>query len=101
MIAAIILLLHGILLVGTFFWKLRSDGITEAALSAGFIVIIFSIGWTLSGLITGMLFEPEGLAEWLNRDTLSLVLVTLGEIVFYVVFLKFLTTKGGGEAKPE
>ena len=93
MVAAIIIALHGALLVGAFLWKLRADGITDAALAAGFIIIIFSVGWSLSGLIVGVLFEPEGLAEWMNRDTISLVLVTLGEVIFYALLLRVLRKK--------
>lgn len=88
MIAAIIMALHGALLLGVVLWKIRADGIAEAALAGGFVIIIFSVGWTIAGLVVGLLFEPEGLAEWMNRDTISLVLVTIGELAFYGVFLR-------------
>jgi hypothetical protein len=93
MVAAIITALHGIALLGVFFWKLRTSGFADAALSAGFIIIIFSVGWTLAGFVSALVFEPKGLAEWMNRDTISLVLVTLGEIVFYTVLLRLLGKK--------
>ena len=98
-VAAIIFVLHGLLLVGAFVWKLRTGSFTDAALSVAFIIIIFSVGWTLSGLLTGLLFESQGLAEWMNRDTISLVLVTLGEAVFYTVFLRSLGDKPKEQAK--
>lgn len=99
MIAAIIFAIHGVVLVTVFLWKLRSEGTAEAVLAGGFIVIIFSVGWTIAGLVANLLFEGEGLTEWMNRDTISLVLVTLGEAVFYTLFLRALGKKPNGDAK--
>lgn len=100
MVAATIFVLHGAVLLGVIIWKARTEGRTEAALAAAFLVIIFSVGWTLSGLVAGVVFEPEGVAEWMNRDTISLVLVTAGEALFYAVFFRFLREKKDGGAKP-
>jgi hypothetical protein len=90
MVSAIIFGLHGVALLGVIVWRLRTVGIVDAALAAGLIIVIFSVGWTLSGLATTLLVAPEGIAEWMDRDTIALVFVTLGEIVFYTVFLKVL-----------
>jgi len=100
MVAAAIFVVHGAVLLGVIIWKVRSEGWTEASLAAAFLVIIFSVGWTLSGLLAALLFEPEGLAEWMNRDTISLVIVTAGEALFYTVFFRFLREKKDGGAKP-
>ncbi len=88
MIAAILFALHGAVLLGLVLQKLRSGGLAEAALAGGFFVIIFSVGWTIAGLLANILFAPEGLAEWMNRDTISLVGVSAGEVVFYAIFLR-------------
>ena len=100
MVAAIIFAIHGAVLVGVVIWKARTEGWTEAALAAAFLVIIFSVAWTLSGLMVTLLVEPEGIASWMNRDTISLVIVTLAEAVFYTVFFRVLRDKTEGGAKP-
>ena len=99
MVAATIFALHGAVLLGVIIWKVRSEGWTEAALAAAFLVIIFSVGWTLSGLVAALVFEPEGLAEWMNRDTISLVIVTAGEAFFYAVFFRLLRKESDGGSK--
>ena len=100
MVAAIIFAVHGAVLLGVVIWKARSEGWTEAALAAAFLIVIFSVAWTLSGFLVSVLFDPEGLAEWMNRDTISLVIVTLAEAVFYTVFFRVLRDKTEGGAKP-
>lgn len=100
MVAASIFALHGAVLLGVIIWKARTEGWTEAALAGGFLVIIFSVGWTLGGLLAALLFEPEGVAEWMNRDTIALVIVTAGEAAFYTVVLTMLRKKPDARAKP-
>lgn len=88
MISLFILLLHAA--AGTYaFIDRRKKGTTaDGFLAVAFVTIIFSVGWTLSTAMTNLIFAPGGLAEWLDADTIALILVTLGEIVFYYLLLR-------------
>jgi formate hydrogenlyase subunit 3/multisubunit Na+/H+ antiporter MnhD subunit len=88
MIAAIIFGLHGVLLVYAFVSRWKRGGAIEALLAGAFVIIVFSVGWTLASLITRLTVPAEGFAPWLNADTVSLLLVTAGETLFYALLLR-------------
>lgn len=88
MIAATIFVLHGLAAVYAFVSRFRKEGPMEGALALAFVVIIFSVGWTVATLIASLIFSPQGLAPWLDRNTISLVLVTIGEASFYALYLR-------------
>lgn len=103
MIAAFIFLIHFGAAVYTFF-KYRKEGTGEGLLAAAFVVIIFSVGWTISTMLSKLIFPTELANLWiaglqgsrisrlfakeLTVDTCALVLLTLGEIVFYYFYLR-------------
>ena len=103
MIAAFILVIHFIAAMYAFA-KYRKDGIGEGLLAAAFVVIIFSVGWTISTMISKIVFPSDLVGRWVTRlqgsqlsrlfakeltiDTFSLVLLTIGEIVFYYFYLE-------------
>lgn len=103
MIAAFVLIVHGIAALYAFL-RYKKNGISEGFIAVGFVVIIFSVGWTISTMVCKLVFPTEFIARWLSGlpdsvlarqlskeftvDTCSLVLLTLGEIVFYYFYLK-------------
>jgi hypothetical protein len=62
------------------------ESMSEAFLSLLFAGIIFTAGWTFSAFLIHLLFSPKGISEILNSDSLSLMLLTLLEIVFYRIW---------------
>ncbi len=83
MIPLIIFYLHIIGISAAFTSEYQKDGISSAFLSVGFIVLIFSVGWTISTFILKYIINEEGFGIWLNRDAFSLLLLTIGEAIFY------------------
>ncbi len=63
--------------------KYYEENLTEAFLSLGFAAIVFTAAWTLSAFLIHLIFGPKGLSIILNSDSLSLILLTLLEAVFY------------------
>jgi hypothetical protein len=109
MIAAIILLIH--FLAGVYaFVKYKKEGIGEGLLAAAFVVIIFSVGWTMTTMISKLVYPSTLAASWvaqlqgtrlsrllakeLTIDTFSLVLLTFGELVFYYYYLQSGKSRG-------
>jgi hypothetical protein len=104
MVAAFILALHFIAALYAFIrWK-KSGGLAEGLLAVAFIAIVFAVGWTIATMLTNLLFTPEFFIRWyygetrsfflqtlrreLNRDAISLLLLTFGEVAFYYFYLR-------------
>ena len=109
MVSAFIFLLHVVAAVAAFVIY-KKQGTSEGWLAVAFVAIVFSVGWVIATLLTNLLFLPEVFVGWyyrpldsrfwlavrkeFNRDTISLLFLTLGEWGFY--FLYF-----GGGKNPE
>jgi hypothetical protein len=88
MIDLVIFTLHMILLSAAFTYRWQEEGVKEGMLAVFFVIVIFFVGWSMSSFILRAAMQPEGLATWLDRDTLSLLMLAIGEAVFYYFFLK-------------
>ena len=99
MISVIIFLIHIIFIIYIFYKRNKIDSFNAALLDLIFIILIFSVGWSLSSMLTKLIFESEGLANWLDRDTISLLILTIGEFFFYRIYFKDLLTTGVGKEK--
>lgn len=83
MIAVFIFYIHVVFLVYIFTKDFLEEGFLTAFLSGIFIVIIFSVGWTLSEFVMSLFMESEGLGLLFPRAAFSLVLLTIIEVIFY------------------
>ncbi len=115
MIAVIIFYLHLIFACYVFSKTFQSDGIVMAFLNVAFIIVLFTVGWTLSDLIIGLFisengykimipqgkvlltfikltgfFKPESAeyAKLLPKDSIALVFLSTIEVFFYRFFFK-------------
>lgn len=110
MIAVLILIAHAAAAVYAFM-KYRKEGIGEGILATAFVVIIFSVGWTISTMLAKIVFPTDLAAHWISNlqgsatsrtiakeltlDTFSLVLLTCIECVFYYFYLRSERNNGG------
>lgn len=60
MIPVIIFYLHTIFAVYAFCKSFQSEGLLQAFLNTGFIIILFSVGWTISDLFVGFAVSSNG-----------------------------------------
>ena len=113
MVAGFIFLLHIAAAVYGFVTRKKSGGMSEGLLAVAFVGIVFAVGWTIATMLTNLLFTPEFFIKWyyhqtdsfflrilrkeISRDTISLLILTAGELGFYYLFLK----EGGNEEKTE
>jgi len=88
MIAAFIFLAHIVFLITIFIKKWKKESLNSGFLNAILIIILFTIGWSLSAMVVKLIFPLQGLSKEFNLDTLALILVSLGEIVFYKFYYK-------------
>lgn len=103
MAAAFIFLLHIIAMGYAFVSRKKAGGTSEGLLAMAFVGIVFAVGWTISTMLTNLLFTPEFFIKWyyhqtdslflrtlrkeINRDTISLLMLTFAEVGFYYLFL--------------
>ena len=83
MITAIIFFAHFIFTLIIFTKKWQDEGLSAAWMNVGLIVILFAVGWTVTGMIAKILMEQEGLGIHFDRDTFSLTLLTIMEVLSY------------------
>ncbi|HTP12496.1 MAG TPA: hypothetical protein VMM37_02670 [Bacteroidota bacterium] len=97
------------------FFRYRKEGLSEGILAVAFVVIIFSVGWTITTMLVKLVYPYDLIQAWvrslqgsafsrllakeLRLDTFSLVILTIGESFFYYFFLR--TVAKNGEGRPE
>jgi hypothetical protein len=86
MIAAFIFFAHFIFILLIFTWKWQKDGISGAIMNVSLILVIFAVGWTITGMIAKFVMEPKGFGLYYDRDTFSLTLLTIIEFFFYRIY---------------
>lgn len=91
MISAFIFFAHFIFILLIFTWKWQNDGISSAVMNVSLILILFAVGWTITGMIAKLIMEPKGLGLYYDRDTFSLTLLTIIEFFFYKIYYKHST----------
>lgn len=59
----------------------QSEGLVQAFLNVAFIVVIFSVGWTISDLIVGFFVSAEGYRVSLPTAKLTMILLKISGFV--------------------
>lgn len=88
MISAFIFFAHFIFILLIFTWKWQNDGIPGAVMNISLILILFAVGWTITGMIAKLFMEPKGLGLYYDRDTFSLTLLIIIEFFFYKIYYR-------------
>ncbi len=91
MVIAFIFLLHIILTVYVFIKKQKSDSLSAAFIDLILIIIIFTVGWSISTMICKIFWEPIGFGKHFDGDTIALTLLTIGEFLFYRIYYNNIT----------
>jgi hypothetical protein len=88
MIAALIFAAHLVFTLVIFTKKWQDEGTAGAFLNIALVGILFSVGWSITGIIAKAVMEQEGFGIYFDRDTFSLALLTAGEYFFYRMYFK-------------
>ena len=83
MITLLVFYVHTIAAVNAFTKRWQESSWGEGLLAVGFIILIFSVGWSIAAFILGLVIEKKGFGIWLDRDAMSLLLLTAMEAAFY------------------
>ncbi|MBI3189413.1 MAG: hypothetical protein HYZ33_02075 [Ignavibacteriales bacterium] len=82
MIILFVFYLHTVAAIYTFTKRWQETSFTWGFLSVILIVLIFSVGWTLTDSFLKLVVEKKGFGPLFDRDAMALVLVTMIEILF-------------------
>jgi hypothetical protein len=83
-ITLFIFYLHTIAAVTIFTVRWQESGWKEGLLGVGFLLLIFSVGWSIATVIVNFFVDHQGFGPLLDKDTLALVLLTMMEAVFFI-----------------
>ncbi len=88
MITALIFFVHIIFGLVVFSKKWQDESAKSGFINLALIGILFSVGWTITGMISKILMDTKGFGIYFDRDTFSLTLLTIGEYFFYKMYYK-------------
>lgn len=92
MISAIIFAGHLIFITVIFTKKWQEESLVSGLINVALIIILFSVGWSISATIVKIFFDPKGFGIYFDADTISLTLLSIAEFFFYKYYY--------GEEKP-
>ncbi|MGB9696233.1 MAG: hypothetical protein ACP5P3_03490 [Ignavibacteria bacterium] len=81
MIPVLLFFIHTIFAVYVFVKTYQSEGLIQAFLNVAFIIIIFSVGWTISDLIMGFFISAEGYRVSLPTTKLAMILLKISGFI--------------------
>lgn len=86
MVTAFIFFVHLIFITVIFTKKWQDESLTQAMMNLALIIVLFSVGWSISGMVSKALMEPKGFGLYFDRDTFSLTLLSIAEYFFYRMY---------------
>jgi uncharacterized membrane protein YhdT len=98
MVIAFIFLVHLIFTIYIFIKKWKQNSIGEALIDLVLIIILFSVGWSITTMISKLFWEPIGFGKYFDRNTIALTILTIGEFFFYRTYYKDLSKKNNTTA---
>jgi len=87
LIPVLVFFAHAIFAVWAFAKSFQTDGIVQAFLNVFFIVILFTVGWTISDLLVGFLVSDSGY---------EIMLPTGSVAMFFLKITGFIKVYGNG-----
>jgi len=94
MIVALIFFGHLVFSLIVFTKKWQDEKLSAGFMNLALIGILFAVGWSITGMIAKALMEPKGFGLYFDRDTFSLVILTIGEYLFYRMYYSDLFIEG-------
>ncbi|MHC1737502.1 MAG: hypothetical protein AB9882_05785 [Ignavibacteriaceae bacterium] len=86
MIIGFVFFAHLIFSAVVFTKKWQDDNISSAFINVALIGILFTVGWTIFGMIAKVIMEPTGFGPFFDRDAFSLALLSVAEYFFYKMY---------------
>ena len=76
-----------------------SDSLSTAVIDLIFIIIVFSVGWSITTMFSKIFWDSIGFGKYFDRDTIALTILTILEFFFYRIYFKDLIFTANGREK--
>ncbi len=86
MITALIFFLHLIFSLVVFTKKWQDDNLSSAFINLGLVGLLFTVGWSIAGIVSKLLMGTKGFGIYFDRDTFSLTILSISEYFFYKMY---------------
>jgi len=83
MVNVVLYFFHVVFFVYIVYTRFKNESLSEAALNAALIIILFTVGYSIFDFITKFIIIEEGFGRDFTRDTLNLTLLSIAEFFFY------------------
>ncbi len=98
MVIAFIFLAHILFVFFVLFKRWKNESVSSALIDLVLIIILFSVGWSISTMVCKLFWEPIGFGKHFDRNAISLSILTIVEFFFFRIYYKdWLTTSNGKE----
>ena len=88
MITLGIFYLHVVAAAALYTKRWQNSDVKEGLLAVAFLLLVFSVGWSISTVIVKLFMDEKGFGFWFDRDAASLSLLTVMEGIFLYVQTK-------------
>lgn len=88
MISAFIFFAHFLFILIIFTKKWQEESLGNAFINVALIILLFTIGWSISTTLTKFFTDSKGFGIHFDGDTISLTILSLAEFLFYRVYYK-------------
>lgn len=99
MIIVFIFFAHIVFMGFIFYKRLKKESFGTALIDLTLIILLFSVGWSIAGMLIKLVIDQEGFGEFFDRDTISLLLLSIVEFFFYKMYYKDLLTNSNEKEK--
>ena len=86
MISALIFSAHLIFMLVIFTKKWQDDSLSSAFINMALVIILFSVGWSITTSIVKIFIDQKGFGLYYNSDDISLSLLSIAEFFFYRIY---------------
>jgi len=83
MISAFIFFAHLFFVTIIFTKKWQDESLGSAFINLALIIILFSVGWSISTTVVKIFFDSKGLGIQFDADAISLTVLSIAEFFFY------------------
>ncbi len=99
MVIALIFVIHIVFVFYVLIKRWRNESISSALIDLFLIIILFSVGWSISTMVSKLFWDPIGFGKHFDRNAIALFLLTIVEFFFYRIYYKDLLTTSTSNGK--
>lgn len=86
MVIGVIFIMHLAFATYIFATKWKHESAGSAFLNLVFIILLFSVGWSIITMVIKLVVDQQGFGKHFDRDTIGLTILSIIEFFFYRIY---------------